>query len=65
MKKEDIKIGDFVHYKETGVDLYVEYYMEQDGIFLGTCSDDCPDGIDYFFKADDVSKISGRYPAEL
>ena len=52
---KDIKIGDSVLYtrENDNVVLYVEFYHEDDGVWVGTDSD----GEDYFFGSDDVDVI--------
>ena len=56
MNTKDIKIGDMVLYtrENDNVVLYVEYYHEDDGVWVGTDSD----GEDYFFVSDDVDVIN-------
>jgi hypothetical protein len=53
MKDKDIKLDMSVRHKETGTELLVDFYHEDDEIWVGT------DGHndDWFFKAEDVEPI--------
>jgi len=53
MKDKDIKLDMSVRHKETGTELLVDFYHEDDEIWVGT--DDHND--DWFFKAEDVEPI--------
>lgn len=54
-KASEIKIGDQVQYVQGDIDVVLNVADDfGGGNFYGTCLDDCPDGIDYFFTADQV-----------
>ena len=53
MKDEDIKLDMCVRHKETGTELFIEYYHEHDKLWVAV--DEF--GHDWFFEADDVEPI--------
>ena len=53
MKDEDIKLDMRVRHKETGTELFIEYYHEHDKLWVAT--DEF--GHDWFFEADDVEPV--------
>ena len=59
MKDEDIKLDMRVRHKETGTELFIEYYHEHDKLWVAI--DEF--GHDWFFEADDVEP-AGPPPQE-
>ena len=53
MKDTDIKLDMCVRHKETGTELFIEYYHEHDKIWVATDENDD----DWFFVAEDVEPV--------
>ena len=59
MKDSEIELDGFVYHIESEVDLHVEFYHEENGLWVGTD----PDDETYLFKAEDVCSIDEAHTA--